>query len=273
MRQGLIWIDGDLVDAEHAAVSVFDHGLVVGDGAFETMVVIGGVPFAARRHIRRLHTTMAALALEPPTEAALREAMRQVVEANAVTSGRLRLTVTAGLGPLGSGAASGPVSVIAAVEPLSAMAAPEAVTVPWTRNETGALAGLKTTSYAENVRALRYAREQGASEAIFPNTRGELCEGTGTNVFVVVDGRVLTPPLSSGCLAGVTRSLVLELTEVEETPMDLGVLQTADEVFLTSTTRNVQGLTRVDDRTLAVGPVTAAAAEAFDALVGRDLDP
>src|SRR5690606_36162816 len=84
------------------------------------------------------------------------------------------------------------------------------VTVPWTRNERGALTGLKTTSYAENVRALAYAAERGCSEAIFGNTVGDLCEGTGSNIFVVVDGRLLTPPLSSGCLAGITRALVLE---------------------------------------------------------------
>lgn len=272
-QTGLIWIDGDMVPAGAATVSVYDHGLVVGDGAFETLVIIDGTPFAATRHIRRLHATLAALAVDAPTESTLRQAMDQVIGANGVEHGRLRLTVTAGLGPLGSGAPSGPASIIAATGPLAPTPAPAVVTAPWTRNESGALAGLKTTSYAENVRALRWANERGASEAIFANTRGELCEGTGTNVFVVVDGHVLTPPLSSGCLAGITRELVMEVAEVAEVDLAIDVLRTADEVFLTSTTRDVQGLTMVDDRSLVVGPVTELVAECFARLVSETLDP
>ena len=138
---------------------------------------------------------------------------------------------------------------------------------PWTRNERGATAGLKTTSYAENVRALRIAHEAGASEALMANTQGHLCEGTGTNVFVVIDGQAFTPPLDSGCLAGVSRELLLEAAEVTEKTMPLDVLTTADEVFLTSTTRDVQGLERVDDRTLEVGPVTMQMGEVFNTIL------
>ena len=272
-QTGLIWIDGDVVAAEAASVSVFDHGLVVGDGAFETLVVIDGTPFAATRHIHRLHTTLAALAVDPPSEQVLRQAMSQVISANGVDRGRLRLTVTAGLGPMGSGAPSGPTSIFAATGPLADTPVPAVVTAPWTRNEGGALAGLKTTSYAENVRALRWAKERGAGEAIFANTKGELCEGTGTNVFVVVDGQVMTPALRSGCLAGITRELVIEVADVQEVDLPVDVLRTADEVFLTSTTRDVQGVTSVDDRTLAVGPVTERVADAFARRVAQSLDP
>ena len=270
---GLIWIDGDVVAADAASVSVFDHGLVVGDAAFETLVVIDGTAFAATRHIRRLHTTLAALAVDPPSEQILRQAMEQVIAANDIDRGRLRLTVTAGLGPMGSGAPSGPTSIIAATGPLADTPVPAVVTAPWTRNERGALAGLKTTSYAENVRALRWAKERGASEAIFANTKGELCEGTGTNVFVVVDGQVQTPPLRSGCLAGITRELVLEVADAAEVDLPLDVLRSADEVFLTSTTRDIQGITSIDDRRLDVGPITSAVADAFAGLVARSLDP
>ena len=97
----------------------------------------------------------------------------------------------------------------------------DVATVPWPRNERGALAGLKTISYGENVVALHYARERGATEAVFANLAGNLCEGTGTNVFVCIDGRVLTPPLSAGCLAGVTRDLILELTDASEDDLPL----------------------------------------------------
>jgi branched-chain amino acid aminotransferase len=268
-----VWIDGDLTPANGARVSAMDHGVVVGDAAFETLQIIDGVPFAMARHIRRLHTTLAALSVAPPSEARLRAAMTEVVAANELVTGRLRLTVTAGRGPLGSGEPDGPATVIAAAEELGAPPGPAAVTVPWTRNERGALAGLKTTSYAENVVALRYAHEQGAGEALFANTRGELCEGTGTNVFVVVDDEILTPPLSSGCLAGVTRELVLGLAPVTETALPLDVLATADEVFLTSSTRDVHPLTSVDGRLLPVGPRSEQAQAAFADLLTRDLDP
>ena len=146
--------------------------------------------------------------------------------------------------------------------------------VPWPRNERGALAGLKTTSYGENVVALAWATERGAGEAVFPNLAGNLCEGTGSNVFLSVGGRLLTPPLSSGCLAGVTRALVIELTGAAEEDVPVGVLQDADEAFLTSTTREVQPIALVDGVALpAPGPLTRAAAESFSALVARDMDP
>lgn len=269
-----LWIDGRLLPAREATVAAIDHGLTVGDGAFETLQVINGRPFAITRHINRLHTTLEALALPAPDHDLLSMAMSEVIAANAVTAGRLRLTVTGGDGPLGSGAAYGTVRIIAAAEPLGQEPVPVAVTVPWTRNESGALVGLKTTSYAENVRALRYATGLGAGEALFANTRGRLCEGTGTNVFVVLGGDLFTPPLTAGCLAGVTRALVLEHTSARELDLPLEALGEADDVLLTSSTRNVQILSRVDDRDMGpAGRVALDAVAAFDALLAADLDP
>jgi len=130
------------------------------------------------------------------------------------------------------------------------------------------------------VRSLAFAHERGASEAIFANTRDELCEATGSNVFVVRHGTVATPPESSGCLLGVTRALVLELAEeakipVDESPLPLSALREADEIFLTSTTREVQPVSHVDDRAVpsVPGVLTTTLAAAFEALVARDLDP
>ena len=120
--------------------------------------------------------------------------------------------------------------------------------MPWPRNERGALAGLKTTSYAENVIALARAAEHGATEAIFPNTAGNLCEGTGTNVFYVVDGELRTPTLDAGCLAGVTRALILEWFGGREVDEPVEVLERASEIFLASTTRDVQGVHTCDGR-------------------------
>ncbi len=150
-----------------------------------------------------------------------------------------------------------------------------AVTVPWTRNERGALTGLKTTSYAENVVALARAHQHGASEALFANTVGQLCEGTGSNVFVVLDGEIHTPPVSSGCLAGITRALTVEWTGAKETDLSLDVLEHADEVFLTSSLRDIQAVHRVDERQLpgTAGPVTTKAMRVFDERSGDDLDP
>jgi branched-chain amino acid aminotransferase len=139
---------------------------------------------------------------------------------------------------------------------------------------------LKTISYGENVRALAVAKEAGAGEAIFANTRGELCEGTGTNVFVVTGNVLRTPPESSGCLLGVTRALILELAArlgipAEEPALPLTALATADEAFLSSSTREVQAISSVDGNTLpaAPGPVTTLLADAFRRMVADDLDP
>jgi branched-chain amino acid aminotransferase len=156
----------------------------------------------------------------------------------------------------------------------------DVVIAPWTRNEHGALVGLKTISYAANVRALAYASEKGAGEAVFANTQGNLCEATGSNVFLVRDGVLITPPAGAGCLLGVTRALLLELGEESQIPTQerdvaLDELASSDEAFLSSTTREVQPIAHVDGRKLSDvgGPVSERLAAAFRDLVARDLDP
>jgi branched-chain amino acid aminotransferase len=265
-----IWLNGALVAAGDASVPALDHGITVGDGVFETLRVYGGVAFAADLHLDRLVRSGAGLGLELPPRDLLARALDEVVAAGGLADCRVRLTVTAGPGPLGSGRIAGACTVVAAVAPLDPVSpTTDVITVPWVRNERSPLAGLKTTSYAENVVALARAKESGASEALFANTRDELCEGTGTNVFVVVDGELLTPPLSSGCLAGITRELVLGCTDAVERALPFTVLAEADEVFLTSSTREVQAVVRIDGRPVpsAPGPVTEAASAAFRALL------
>src|SRR5216683_1469183 len=151
----------------------------------------------------------------------------------------------------------------------------DVVTVPWPRNERSALSGLKTTSYAENVLALSYARDRDGGEAIFGNTAGNLCEGTGSNVFVVAGGRLITPPLSSGCLAGVTRGLVIEWVGADEEDLPIGALAAAEEAFLTGPTRDVQPSRSVDGTMLpaAPGPVTRKVADRFMARAAEVADP
>lgn len=272
-----VWLDGELVDAALARVSPFDHGLLVGDGVFETVRVYDGAPFAWTRHLDRLAHSASGLGLPVPDRDELRAAADAVLAVNGHRDARLRITVTGGIAPLGSERGESPPTVIIATSEVKPWpASVRVVIVPWVRNDRGATAGLKTTSYAENVRALAYAHERGASEAIFANTRDELCEATGSNVFVVRDGVVATPAGSSGCLLGVTRALVLELgVAIEETALPLDALRDADEAFLTSTTREVQPINAVDDRFLPTvpGPVTARLAAAFTDLVAHDLDP
>ncbi len=148
------------------------------------------------------------------------------------------------------------------------------LTVPWPRNERGATAGLKTTSYAENVIALSAAAEQGGTEAIFANTVGALCEGTGSNVFYVVDGELRTPTLASGCLAGVTRALVIEWFGATEVDEPIGIAEQAEEVFLASTTRDVQGVHRWNDRDLvAPGLITREIAAKWAVKERESIDP
>ena len=204
-----------------------------------------------------------------------------MLAANDLREARLRITVTGGESPLGSERGDAPLTVIVAASELAVrLDVADVVTVPWARNERGAVAGLKTISYAENVRALAYAREHGAGEAVFPNTRGDLCEATGSNVFLVFAGVLHTPPAEAGCLLGVTRALVLELAgemglAIEEAALPLDALHRADEAFLSSTTREVQAIGRVDGQTLPVapGPVTTRLADAFTKLVATTPDP
>ncbi|WP_299541131.1 aminotransferase class IV [uncultured Streptomyces sp.] len=271
-----IWVNGGLSEAEDARVSVLDHGLTVGDGVFETVKVAAGRPFALTRHLDRLTRSARGLGLPDPDLDEVRRAIGAVVAANPAELARLRITYTGGVSPLGSDRGEdGPGLVVALGGTSRRPDTTAVITVPWTRNERGALAGLKTTSYAENVVALARARERGASEALFANTVGQLCEGTGSNVFVVLDGEIHTPPVASGCLAGITRALAVEWTGAVESDLPFDVLERADEIFLTSTLRDVQAVHRADGRELpdAPGPVTAKAMRTFDERSGDDLDP
>lgn len=268
MSEITVWVDGQIVDAEVPSVRALDHGMTVGDGAFETCKIVRGEAFALTRHLRRLGRTLSGLGLPAVDEGGVRDGIGTVLAAgDPIGFGRVRITVTGGVGPLGSDRNDSPATIIIAATP-SAAHSPSAavVTVPWVRNERAATAGLKTTSYAENVIAITHARSRGAEEALLANTRDELCEGTASNVFVVTDGVLRTPPLDSGCLAGITRELTIEwcraagLDVVEET-MPFEVLRSADEVIITNSSRDVQGVHLVDDRQLltAPGPVTSRA--------------
>jgi branched-chain amino acid aminotransferase len=274
-----LWVNGSVVAEDAPVVRADDHGLVVGDGVFETVLVDDGVPFALTRHLQRLQRSAAGLGIDVD-EQVVRAGIDAVL-ADRPKLARLRITVTGGPSPYGSDRGAGPPTVLVATGPLASWpATTDVAIVPWTRNERAATAGLKTTSYADNVVALRYAHERGSAEAIFANTRGEVCEGTGSNVFYEHDGELVTPPLSAGCLAGVTRELLIEWLAtagmpVRERSLPIDTLRTAQEAFITSTTRNVMPIARVDGSPLpqSPGPLTQQAMTVFEGRAAESPDP
>ncbi|HEY2303903.1 MAG TPA: aminotransferase class IV [Acidimicrobiales bacterium] len=273
------YINGEIVDEAVAGVALFDHGLTVGDGVFETIAVRRGAALASSRHLERLVRSALGMMLTPPGLPELHRAVGAAVAANpGIQRGALRVTYTSGPGTVGSARGGvAPTTIVTARELAPYPAVVDVATVGWPRNERGALAGLKTTSYAENVMALAVAQRHGAGEAIFANTAGRLCEGSGSNIFLAREGRLLTPPLSSGCLAGITRGLILErlADHAEERDMAMTALLEADEAFLTSALRDVQPIGRVDGRPLPAGPgpLTKAVALDYAALQAAEPDP
>jgi branched-chain amino acid aminotransferase len=274
-----LWVNGAIVHDEALVIRADDHGLVVGDGVFETCEVRDGRAFALTRHLRRLRASANGLFLDY-NEDVVRAGIEAVL-ATGVDRARLRITVTGGPSPYGSDRGDSPPTVMVGTGPLKTWPETDDVAVvPWARNERAATAGLKTTSYADNVVALRWAHERGAAEAIFTNTRGEICEGTGSNVFYEHDGALVTPPLSSGCLGGITRELLLEWLRhegvvVREDAQPLERLRAAREAFLTSSTRRVQAIGSIDNSPYAdaPGPLTLQAKDIFEKYAAQDLDP
>ena len=264
-----------------ARVSPLDRGFLVGDGAFETLRAYNGSIFAITRHWRRLVHSCDVLRIQPPPLELFTSAMQQTLSASPLRDARVRFTVTNGEGHAGHEPTPATCTMVCHAVPAPVhQDAERVVMVPWPRNERGALAGVKSVSYGENTVALAHALNAGAGEAIFTNTRGDLCEGSTTNIFLVRDGTVLTPPLSSGCLNGVTRALVIDLCQangipVREVPLPASALAQSDEAFLTSSTREVQPIASVDGTPISktVGPLTKRVAQLYRNLVIENSDP
>src|SRR3954452_11626741 len=188
-----LWVNGSLVPDDATVIRADDHGLVVGDGVFETMSVENGAPFALTRHLNRLHRSAAGLGIAVD-EAFVRKGIDAVL-ADRQDFVRLRVTVTGGPSPYGShGGSAAPPVMVATGQMKPWPPTCDVAIVPWTRNERAATAGLKTTSYADNVVALAKAHEIGAAEALFATPRGEVGEAPASNVFYAHDGELVTPP-------------------------------------------------------------------------------
>ncbi len=280
----VIWTEGRLVAPDEAALSAVDHGITVGDGVFETCAVLNGHAFALTRHLARLERSASGMGMAAPDLQKVRGGVDAVLAATP-DAGRLRITVTDGVGPLASGRSDGPQTVIVAATEAVIVPTGRAARSPWTRNERSAVAGLKTTSYAENVVSLADAIRKGADESVFANTQGDLCEGTGSNVFLELDGELVTPPLSSGCLAGITRELLLEwgaeeglpVREAKDGELPFSVLDrvAAGEarMLLTGSVRNVQPTVWLDGVDLEIGELSSAARDVFERFMRERLDP
>ena len=280
----VVWVDGRLCAPDEPVLTALDHGVTVGDGVFETCGVVRGVPFALRRHLDRLTRSAVGVGLAAPDLERVREGIDAVLGAGR-DLGRLRVMITAGVGPLGSGRLPNPQTVIVTAGPGAPPTPGRAVRAPWVRNERAHVAGLKTTSYAENAVLLAWAKERGADEAIVANTVGELCEGTASNVFVETGGELLTPPLSSGCLGGITRELVLEWSAAAGLPVreaGAGELPytVLDEVLAGRATLAVTGSVRtfvpvvsLDGGAVGVGPIPAQVRALYAEREAGDVEP
>ncbi|MEX2487706.1 MAG: aminotransferase class IV [Nitriliruptoraceae bacterium] len=255
------WVDGTLVAADEAHVSAYDVGFRSGEGVFETLRAFGAHPFRLDAHVARAVAGAATLGFILDADR-LTAAVRTTVDANlAAFDGRdsaVRVTVSAGQldpnAPFGSPPVAGPTVVVTSHRIGTAPATVRAVTVTTARD----LPHVKATSYLTAITARRQAREQGADEAILVTGDGTVLEGASTNVFAVVDGVLVTPPVRDGLLAGVTRSVVLELADALDLPTDVrslavDELQSADEAFVTASVRGLVPLVEVDRAVIASG--------------------
>jgi branched-chain amino acid aminotransferase len=261
-----VWLNGGLVDEADARISPSDHGFLLGDGVFETLRTYDGRLVMLAEHLERLEAGARAMGIEAPDRTTLARGARELVAGWGGSDVRVRITLTSGTGPAGLLRGDDSPTILISAIPLAPW--PEtatAVIAPWPHDEHNPLAGVKTTSRADTVLAMVYARQHDADEALFFNQAGNLCEATTANVFVVRRGKVETPPLSAGCLAGITRERVLRLCGVlgiasAETDLSRKEFGTEDEIFLTSSTREIQPLVQVDSRLVGsggCGPVTA----------------
>ncbi len=270
-----IFLGDKLVDEKDAVVSVFDHGLLYGDGVFEGIRAYNNRVFLLDEHIDRLYDSAKAIALNiPMTKEAMSKAVIETCIANEIADGYIRLVVTRGKGTLGLNpylCKKAQIIIIAAKIQLYPQELYETglriVTVGTVRNHPEAInPRIKSLNYLNNVMAKIEAINAGCMECLMLNHKGEVAEASGDNVFVVKKGVITTPPSSCGALEGLTRNKVMDLAraagyEVRETPMARYDLYVADEVFLTGTAAEIISVVDVDKREIGEGKPGAITAE------------
>ena len=278
-----VYINGKLVPQAEATVSVFDHGLLYGDGVFEGLRSYGGKVFRLEAHVRRLYESAQAIWLTiPMSQAEMSRAINETVAGNGIDDSYVRAIVTRGVGTLGldPNRCSNPQVIIIA----DAIAlypdelyekGLEIVTVSVIRNHPAALnARIKSLNYLNNILAKIEGLQAGCIEALMLNHKGEVAECTGDNIFLVRDGVLLTPGLDAGILGGITRQAVIELAqesgiEVQKVSLTKHDVYVADECFLTGTAAEVISVVKVDNRSIGTGkpgPVTLELKKQFHEL-------
>jgi branched-chain amino acid aminotransferase len=278
-----IFISGKLYDKENAKISVYDHGLLYGDGVFEGIRSYGGKAFRLDDHLRRLWESAKAIWLEiPMTQEALAKAIDETLAANGVKDGYIRVIVTRGEGTLGldPNRCSHP-EVIIIADRITLYPKEyyenglEIITVSVMRNHPAALSPrIKSLNYLNNILAKIEGIQAGCIEALMLNHKGEVAECTGDNFFIVRRGDLLTPPVDAGILEGITRDVVMELAgeaglEVREAPLTKHDVYIAEECFLTGSAAEVVPVIKVDARTIGdgkPGPITRDLMARFHAL-------
>lgn len=262
-----VWINGKLLPKEQATVSVYDHGLLYGDGVFEGIRSYGGKVFRLDAHLDRLWYSAKAILLEIPyTKVELADAIENTLQVNGIEDGYIRVVITRGSGTLGIDPkkCSEPRVIIItdSIElypPEDYANGLEIVTVSTIRNHAAALSPrIKSLNYLNNILAKIEGHQAGCKEALMLNHKGEVAECTGDNIFLVREGRLLTPPIDAGILEGITRDAVIELARdakipVEEIPLTRHDIYIADECFLTGTAAEVIPVVRVDSRPIGDG--------------------
>ncbi len=275
-----VWLNGELVDKADAVVSVWDHGLLYGDGVFEGIRAYNGAVFEHDAHLDRLLASAQLIRLEIPySKAQLADAVTATIAANGLTDCYIRLVVTRGPGTLGLNPDLCPKPNVFVITDTLSMYSDDCYTrgLPVIIARTVRVSGrmipsaAKSLNYLNNILAKIEALKAGVMEAVMLNEDGDVCECTGDNIFLVFDGTLVTPPLDASILPGITRAVVLKLARklglnVAERTVKTDELFQADEMFLTGTGAEVIAVNRVDDRVIGTGqagPVTLKLFQAF----------
>jgi branched-chain amino acid aminotransferase len=272
----MIHLGGRLVDAATARIDPADRGFLLADGVFETLRVHDGEAFKLEAHLARLAAGARILGLPVPDAGEIALAVSDTLDANKLREASLRITLTRGAGRRGllPPRDMEPTLLIAASPAAERSSAPMTAHIVNTRrNEHSPLSRVKSLAYLDNILALREAAEAGFDEALLLNTAGRLAGGCRSNLFLVLDGVLATPPLSEGVLAGITRQTLLELAvdagvETREMPLTMADLARAGEALICNSLLEVRALTRIDDQALSSGPIANILAERYRALTG-----
>ena len=278
----LVYIDGKYYPKSEAKISVYDHGLLYGDGVFEGIRAYHGIVFHLKEHIDRLYRSAHPILLKiPMTKSQLIEAVLRTLKKNNLENAYIRLVVTRGVGDLGLDPKKCPkATIIIITETMLQLNSPEDIEngittiITWVKRNPvdAATHELKSLNYLNSILGKIEANNTGANEAICLNKAGYVCEGVGENIFIVQDGKIFTPPISSGALNGITRAVVIRLAkklgyEVTERNITPNELFTADEAFFTGTAAEVAPIREVNKRVIGTGkpgPVTKRIMQEFE---------